>query len=80
MHAEDWMYDDSSSPRYVDLVIVAQLHAYIGSDKMECLPRLDTVPAFHKLALGQLTPRHSLAILENAKESIQALQALLSGE
>ena len=80
LHAEDWMYDDSSTPRYVDLVIVAKLHSHIGTPMMEHLPALDTVPAFHKLALGQLTPRHSLAILDHARESIETMQRLLSGE
>jgi HD-like signal output (HDOD) protein len=80
LHAEDWMYDDSTEPRYVDLVIVAKLHSHIGTPMMEHLPALDSVPAFRKLALGQLTPRHSLAILDNARESIEAMQRLLSGE
>jgi HD-like signal output (HDOD) protein len=80
LHAEDWMYDEGSEPRYVDLVIVAQLHAHIGTPMMEHLPALDTVPAFNKLALGQLTPRHSLAILDNARESIESMQRLLSGD
>jgi HD-like signal output (HDOD) protein len=79
-HAEDWMQDINDKPNYVDLVILAQLHAFIGTKRMQQLPRLDLVPAFHKLALGKLTPRFSLHILENAKQNIQELQALLSGK
>jgi HD-like signal output (HDOD) protein len=79
MHAEDWMQDFNDEPNYVDLVVLAQLHAYIGTKKMQKLPRLDLVPAFHKLALGKLTPRYSLQILENAKQNIKELQSLLSG-
>ncbi len=78
LHAEDWMEDISDTPDYVDLVVVAQLHAYVGTSRMEQLPRLDLVPAFHKLALGKLTPRHSLGILDNAKDRIRELRALLS--
>jgi HD-like signal output (HDOD) protein len=77
-HAEDWLQDIHEPPGYVDLVVLAQLHTYIGTKGMRQLPRLDLVPAFHKLALGRLTPRHSLHILENAKQNIQELQALLS--
>jgi HD-like signal output (HDOD) protein len=78
-HAEDWLQDINDAPGYVDLVVLAQLHAYIGSKSMQQLPRLDLVPAFHKLALGRLTPRYSLQILEHARQNIQALQTLLAG-
>jgi len=78
LHAEDWMEDTSDFPDYVDLVVVAQLHAYVGTTRMESLPRLDLVPAFHKLALGKLTPRHSIGIMDNAKEHIRELRALLA--
>ncbi|MCG7946765.1 MAG: HDOD domain-containing protein [Candidatus Thiodiazotropha taylori] len=78
LHAEDWMEDISHEPDYVDLVVVAQLHAFVGTPAMARLPRLDLVPAFHKLALGKLTPRHSIGILENAREQIRELRDLLA--
>jgi HD-like signal output (HDOD) protein len=79
VHADDWMQDLNDKPDYVDLVVLAQLHAYIGSAKAQQLPRLDLVPAFHKLAQGKLSPRNSLQILENARQNIQELRALLAG-
>ncbi|MES9894291.1 MAG: HDOD domain-containing protein [Candidatus Thiodiazotropha endolucinida] len=78
LHAEDWMEDISHEPDYVDLVVVAQLHAYVGTSKIHTLPRLDLVPAFHKLALGKLTPRHSIGIIDNAKDQIRELRELLA--
>ncbi len=78
LHAEDWMEDISHTPDYVDLLVVAQLHSYIGSPSMSGLPRIDLVPAFHKLALGKLTPRHSIGLLENAKEQIRELREMLA--
>ncbi|MET0069840.1 MAG: HDOD domain-containing protein [Candidatus Thiodiazotropha sp.] len=78
LHAEDWMEDISHEADYVDLVVVAQLHAYVGTPKMYSLPRLDLVPAFHKLALGKLTPRHSIGIIDNAKDQIRELRELLA--
>jgi HD-like signal output (HDOD) protein len=78
LHAEDWMQDTSDTPDYIDLLVVAQLHAYVGTSRMSTLPRLDLVPAFHKLALGKLTPRHSLAVLEHAKERIRELREMLA--
>jgi HD-like signal output (HDOD) protein len=78
LHAEDWMRDESETADYVDLVQVAKLHAAIGTPQMQHLPRLDLIPAFHKLALGKLTPRHSLAILDNAKDEIEEIRQLLA--
>jgi HD-like signal output (HDOD) protein len=78
LHAEEWMWDKSPNPDYVDLLLVSQLHSYVGSTYMQSLPRLDLVPAFHKLALGGLTPRHSIGLLENAKEQIRELRELLA--
>jgi HD-like signal output (HDOD) protein len=78
LHAEDWMEDISPTPDYVDLVVVAQLHSYVGTARMSTLPRLDLVPAFHKLVLGKLTPRHSIGLIENAKEQIRELREMLA--
>jgi HD-like signal output (HDOD) protein len=78
LHAEDWMEDINDEPDYVDLVVVAQLHAYVGTPRVHTLPRLDLVPAFHKLALGKLTPRHSIAIIDSAKDQIRELRELLA--
>lgn len=76
-HAEDWTRDKSNTTDYTDLVIISQLHAYIGTPRMQKLPRLDLVPAFHKLAAGKLTPRHSLKFLDEAKNDVQAVESLL---
>jgi HD-like signal output (HDOD) protein len=78
LHAEDWMEDITEAPDYVDLVVIAQLHSYVGTERMSSLPRLDLVPAFHKLVLGKLTPRHSIGLLENAKEQIRELREMLA--
>jgi HD-like signal output (HDOD) protein len=78
LHAEEWMRDKRHEPDYVDLLLVAQLHSYVGTTRMQHLPRLDLVPAFHKLALGKLTPRHSIGVLENAKEQIRELREMLA--
>ncbi len=78
LHAEDWMEDSGDTPDYVDLVVVAQLHSYVGTPRMGELPRLDLVPAFHKLALGKLTPLHSIGLLESARERIRELREMLS--
>ncbi len=76
--AEDWQRPGDAIPDYVDVVILAQLHAYIGTSRMAELPRIDEVPAFRKLAGGTLTPRGSMMIIDNASREIEELRRLLS--
>jgi HD-like signal output (HDOD) protein len=76
-NATNWMRDEESDPTYTDLVLIAKLHSYVGTPKMSLLPRLDLVPAFHKLALGRLTPELSIVVLDQSKKDIQAVEHLL---
>jgi len=76
--AENWQRDHSDGPDYADLVNVAQLHCFIGTPRMQEMPTLDQVPAFHKLALGEFTPEMSLLVLEKATERLAETEALLN--
>jgi HD-like signal output (HDOD) protein len=76
--AENWQRDPSGGPDYADLVNVAQLHCFIGTPRMQEMPTLDQVPAFHKLALGEFTPEMSLLVLEKATERLAETEALLN--
>ncbi len=78
LEGEEWMRNKGTTPDYCDLVIIAQLHSYIGDNKGHHLPAIDEVPAHSRLELGELTPRMSLKILEQAKDQIQHAQALLN--
>lgn len=77
-NAENWHRMGSAIPDNTDVVILAQLHALIGSVDQARLPRIDTVPAFFKLAHGELTPRHSLSVLDQAEEDVREVHALIS--
>ncbi len=79
LQAENWAWDKSNTISYIDLVILGQLHAYIGTPRMQALPRIDLTPAFHKLGNGKLTPQQSLKIIEKSKADIQAVEQLLDG-
>jgi len=69
-HSTDWEYDEDEAANYSDIINIAQLHAYIGTCFQQRLPNIDEVPAFHKLALGQLTPDLSLQVLEKSQDDI----------
>ncbi|MCU7835639.1 MAG: HDOD domain-containing protein [gamma proteobacterium symbiont of Taylorina sp.] len=80
--AEVWLRLPGEKPQYCDIIILAQLHAIAeNSDNPPVsmnLPRLDEVPAFSKLALGQLTPELSIKVLEQAKEQVKETLNLLA--
>jgi len=78
--AEEWMRDERAEPDYCDAVLVAHLHSYFGTPKMKGLPSLAEVPAFGKLADGDLTPEVSMRVLDEAKEMIlETRQLFLEG-
>lgn len=77
--AENWYRDPGPKADYCDIVLIAQLHSFVGAAQSQALPRIDEVPAFSKLALGKLSPKFSLEILDEAKDRINEARKLLSG-
>jgi hypothetical protein len=53
------------------------LHEAIGSPRQNNLPFIDSIPAFNKLANGELTPQRSLAALARAEADVREMQALI---
>jgi len=80
MHAEDWNYLGTAIPDYTDIVILAQMHAYIGTPRMADLPKINRVYAYDKLALGGLSPENSISILHDAKKEITEVHQLLQAD
>jgi len=71
----DWARDPKSSADMCDIVQVAKLQSYMRHRKP--LPvRMDQVPAFHKLPLGELTPELTIQILDDAKSMISETKSL----
>ncbi len=78
-HAEDWHYESREpEPQLVDVVIVAQLHAMIGSSQNRSLPAFDRVPAYHRLGELELNASRSLELLTEARARVEEVQQLLS--
>ncbi len=77
-HAEDWHRDSGNEKAdYVDVVMVAQMHALLGQPTASDLPPFTRIPAFSKLAKGGLTPEKSLKVLIEARHKIQEVQDFL---
>ncbi|MEN8131182.1 MAG: hypothetical protein ABFS45_13520 [Pseudomonadota bacterium] len=74
---EDWMRDQQPAADIADIVLIARLHSDIGTPLMEYLPRINEIPAFAKLPLGELTPGQSLKLVVEAQQEVQDVQRLL---
>ncbi|MDJ0739854.1 MAG: HDOD domain-containing protein [Gammaproteobacteria bacterium] len=74
----DWHRSGWSIADIADVVLIARLHATIGSPDHRHLPFIDAVPAFRKLADGELTPLGSLAVLERAAAEVREIQSLIA--
>ncbi|MCK5664623.1 MAG: HDOD domain-containing protein [Thiotrichaceae bacterium] len=78
IHAENWYRDERPEPDYTDIVMISQLHSFIGKVDIKKMPKLDTLPAYKKLMAGQLDADASINILDMAKEEIQHIRQMLS--
>lgn len=76
-HSENWFLNTETKPNYTDIIIIAQLHSYIGAHQMKNLPKLDELPGYKKLANGQLDADTSIRIIDAAKEEVQQTITLL---
>src|SRR5690554_944640 len=77
-HVDDYFYDTGTDkPTYLDVVLLARLHAAIGKPEMQPLPQMESVPAFRKLALGELSAGRSLKVLTQAQQELAAARGIV---
>lgn len=67
---DNWYYNKNEELNISDIVLIAKFHSYLGSNQMQKLPPLHTLPAFQKLGDNTLTPDMSLQSLHSAKQQI----------
>lgn len=77
-YAENWHRDGGSDPDYSDIVMISQLHSYIGKVDIKKMPKMDELPAYQKLVSGNLDIDQSINILDQAKEEIEHIRIMLS--
>ncbi len=73
----DWWRNPGPTPDLADLVLVARLHSYVGTEEMHRLPFINETPAFLKLPLGEMNPDASLAFLQEAESEVKEVMRLL---
>jgi HD-like signal output (HDOD) protein len=60
---------------HLDVVIVANLHSYLGTNHRLAKINWDEVPAFSRL---NITPNESIALMDKAREEMQEMQGILA--
>jgi len=78
INAENWHRDDHKGADYSDIVMISQLHSYIGKIDLKKMPKLDTLPAYKKLLAGNLDADTSINILDQAKDEIDHILQMLN--
>ncbi len=76
----DWHRDPQPFADMADLVLIARLHSNIVWGKDEDLPKINSVPAFSKLPLGELRSLSSLECLHEEEASVKNLMRALGVE
>ncbi len=78
-YADDWFYEsEGDKPDLIDIVILAKLHSYFGTNRAKEIPYLNSIPAYTKLKNGKLTADFSLDVLHKAQHRIKAAMNFLS--
>ena len=80
--ADDWDYQSETDADYSDLIMMAQLHSFIGKGdekkllavSEQHLPTIVELPAYKKLGLADLTPENSMWLLQAAKNKLAELK------
>ena len=76
--AEHWQREGESEADYVDVVIVAHIHSYYGTNLQVEVPPLLSTPAFVKLTLSKMGPDASLEVLYEAEQGIKDMMLMLA--
>jgi HD-like signal output (HDOD) protein len=72
-----WFRDSGGRADLADLVLIARLHACLGTPEQGRCPRIDHIPAFSKLPLGALRADDSVAVLAEAEAEVREVTELL---
>ncbi len=78
INAENWRRTGGDKPDYTDIVMIAQLHSFIGKVDIKKMPKIDELPAYKKLVAGHMDADLSINILDQAKDEIAQIKKMLS--
>lgn len=78
VHAENWFRNSGEQATYSDIVMIAQLHSFIGKVDIKKMPKMDELPAYKKLVSGNLDADLSINILDQVKDEIENIRLMLN--
>lgn len=78
VHAEQWTRDSGAQATYSDVVMISQLHSFIGKVDSKKMPPMDSLPAYKKIAAGNLDVDVSINILDQVKDEIESIRLMLN--
>lgn len=76
--AENWWRQGTSEPDYTDLVILSQLHSFVGTLQIHKYPRINEIPAYRKVLAEDAGADMSKDVLGLAREEIAQIQKMLT--
>lgn len=77
--AENWLRVGGEKPDYVDVILIAQVHADFGEHRLKNVPELARLPAFPKFPIFKFGADASTELLHEAQDEIAELYQLLVG-
>lgn len=77
INAENWFRNDNNPSSYADIVMISQLHSFIGKIDIKKIPKIDDLPAYKKLAV-HFDASDSINILDTAKDEIEHIRRMLA--
>jgi HD-like signal output (HDOD) protein len=77
INAENWFRNDNNPSSYADVVMISQLHSFIGKIDIKKIPKINELPAYKKLAV-HLDADASINILDTAKDEIEHIRQMLA--
>ncbi|MCB1875770.1 MAG: HDOD domain-containing protein [Chromatiales bacterium] len=75
--ADNWTRNNVGPIDDADIVLVAQLHSFIGTDRIQSVPQLQGLPAYRKFVGGSVGTDFSIAVFKQARARFARLQDLL---
>ena len=76
-HRKNWLLDREQTG-LPELILIARVHANIGTAEFRRCPSLSDIPAFHRFNLGELGPDNTLQLLIDSKQELADMQGLLA--
>lgn len=75
--AENWQRNSGDKLDICDMVVIAQIYSMLQRHQLQNLPKIDEVPAFHKLFKGKPDAEFAQQILHDAHDEVVEIMRLL---